>query len=448
MGWRDWTAVGLLVGILAVKAALLLGGDDPAGEAASRGGRAGPGDDGIAATVSLAETMGGADTVGYARAMQPRPFAFPADHGPHPDYRTEWWYVTSNLEGPEGRRFGFQFTLFRSALAPPSPAGGGEEVAGAPSPWRTRQMYLGHFTLTDVAGGAFVEFERFTRGAAGLAGAWAEGGGGSPDPAGRGSGGAALRVWLDDWQLRGPVTVDPGGAGPGPGASAPTGDDPAWPLRLTAADAGVALDVTLQPLKPVVLQGDRGLSRKGPEPGNASYYYSYTRLAAEGTVTLDGTAIPVSGLAWMDREWSTSALAEGQEGWDWFSLQLSDGSELMVYQIRRVDGAASPESEGVWVAPDGRTTRLAAGEYTLAATDRWASPVDGAEYPSGWRIEVPRLELDLTVEPVLRDQELNVTFRYWEGAVDVDGRRSGAPVTGRGYVELTGYAGEAATRGS
>lgn len=453
MEWREWTIVGLLGGILAVKAILVLGGDgesgnDPAASAAqgSRGE--------IAATVSLAETMGGADTVGYARALEPRPFAFPADHGPHPDYRTEWWYVTSNLDAADGRRFGFQFTIFRSALAPPGSGAGtagegpGAEDRGAPS-WSTRQMYLGHFTLTDVAGNRFREFERFTRGAAGLAGAWARGNGAAPVPGSgqgaapsAGSGAPMVRVWLDDWELasRSPAFGPDAGGADQVGSDAALGADPTWPLRLTAADSGVSLDVTLEPVKPLVLQGERGLSQKGPEPGNASYYYSYPRLSARGTVTVDGESIPVTGLAWMDREWSTSALAEGQEGWDWFSLQLDDGSELMVYQIRRSDGSPSLESEGVWIAPDGAPTRLAAGAYTLEPTATWTSPVDGAEYPSGWRIDVPELDMELEVEPVLADQELNVTFRYWEGAVDVDGRRASEEISGRGYVELTGYA--------
>jgi predicted secreted hydrolase len=394
----------------------------------------------VAATVSLAETMGGADTVGYARAFEPRPFTFPADHGPHPDFRTEWWYVTSNLEAADGRRFGVQFTIFRSALAPPA------DGSRPASPWRTRQMYLGHFTLTDVARGRFAEFERFTRGAAGLAGAWARDSEGAPVPPEGESGSAprppVVRIWLDDWQLASRERVSPSAPAPAAvGVDAPLGADPTWPLRLTAADSGVALDLTLDPLKPVVLQGERGLSQKGPEPGNASYYYSYPRLAAAGTVTVGGERVPVSGLAWMDREWSTSALGEGQQGWDWFSLQLSDGTELMVYQIRGAGGAASAESEGVWIDAAGAPTRLEAEDYTLTPTDRWASPVDGAEYPSGWRIAIPRLEMELEVEPVLRDQELNVTFRYWEGAVDVSGRRGAAELTGRGYVELTGYAG-------
>ncbi|MDT8342471.1 MAG: lipocalin family protein, partial [Longimicrobiales bacterium] len=194
--------------------------------------------------------------------------------------------------------------------------------------------------------------------------------------------------------------------------------------------------------KPLVLQGERGLSRKGPEPGNASYYYSFTRLEASGRVRVDGVEHPVSGTAWLDREWSTSALSAGQVGWDWFALQLADGRDLMVYRLRREDGSTDPLSKGVLVAADGAGRPLAAGDFGLEVLERWRSPLDGAVYPSVWRVTVPGEALDLRVTPVRADQELNVTVRYWEGAVDVTGSgERGAPVTGRGYVELTGYAG-------
>lgn len=353
------------------------------------------------ASLSLVETLGGGDTAGYARALAPRAFVFPADHGPHPDYRSEWWYFTGNLDGPEGRRFGFQFTIFRGALAPP-----GEVEDDVGEGWATRQVYLAHFTLTDVESGTFTEFERFTRASVGLAGAVA-------DP---------FRVWLDDWQVAGVA----GGV---------------WPMSLHARDGATALTLRLEPTKPLVLQGDSGLSRKGPEPGNASYYYSYSRLAASGAVVVDGEQVPVSGQAWLDREWSTSALSEGQVGWDWFALQLSDGRELMVYQLRHADGSPDPMSDGVLVAADGGATALAADDFTLVPTGYWESPIDGAVYPSGWVVQVPGAAIDLTVTPVLADQELDLTFRYWEGAVDVAGSAGGVDVTGRGYVELTGYAG-------
>jgi predicted secreted hydrolase len=357
------------------------------------------------ARLSLSETLAGADTAGYARAMSVRPFSFPADHGPHPSFRTEWWYVTGNLAAPDGRAFGFQFTIFRSALSPTAP-----ELA---SEWATNQAYMGHFTLTDVSDGRFRDFERFARGAGGLAGAVTSEG----DP--------TFRVWVEDWELVG----SPAGAG--------------FPLRLSAAAGEVALRLRLDEGKPVVLQGDRGLSQKGPEPGNASYYYAHTRLPASGTVVVGADTLAVSGLAWMDREWSTSALSGDQVGWDWFSLQLDDGWEVMVYQLRLADGSADPLSDGVLVDPEGRKVPLEWGEdLDLEVTDRWRSPIDGTVYPSGWRLRAPEHGVDLVIEPVLRDQELDLAFRYWEGAVRVRGAGPGGNGTsGLGYVELTGYAG-------
>ena len=335
---------------------------------------------------------------------------FPADHGPHPDFQSEWWYWVGNLSTPEGRRFGFQLTFFRFAVTPVAPE--------RPSRWGSRQLWMAHLALTDVAGGRFHAFERFRRGALGLAGASSE-----EDE--------TVRVWLDDWQARG---LEPGSL---------------LPLRLLASAGGegdeedapeVALDLTLSDGKPPVLQGDDGLSQKGPEPGNASYYYSLPRLPAEGSVTIGGEIFRVRGTAWLDREWSTSALGEDEVGWDWFSLQLDDVPwELMLYRIRRDDGTASPTSEGVWVAPDGTSRRVAWREAEVDVLDRWMSPASGAVYPSGWRIRLPEEELDLAVRPLLADQELDVAFRYWEGAVAVEGTRSGRPVEGHGYVELTGY---------
>ena len=367
-----------------------------------------------AARLSLSETLAGADTAGYERATEVRDFTFPEDHGPHPGFRTEWWYVTGNLEGADERAFGFQFTLFRSALAPQAP-----DVA---SDWATNQAYMGHFTLTDVETGRFRAFERFARGAGGLAGA-VVGDDTVLDTAGEEG---SFHVWLEDWSLTGA----PGGSG--------------FPMRMTAAQDGVEIDLLLEQGKPVVLQGDRGLSQKGPEPGNASYYYAHTRLPASGTVVLQSDTFDVSGLAWMDREWSTSALSGDQVGWDWFSLQLDDGWEVMVYQLRLADGTADPLSDGALISPDGLKIPLEwGGEVELEPTGTWTSSIDGAHYPSGWRLQAPPHGLDVRIEPVFEDQELDLAFRYWEGAVRVSGTGvGGRPVEGLGYVELTGYAGE------
>ena len=344
----------------------------------------------------VAQALGDAPSQGFARATKTRAFRFPADHGPHPGYRNEWWYFTGNLTTDAGRRFGYELSLFRIALSP--------DASPRASAWGTNQVYMAHFALTDVAAGKFYFYERFARGAAGLAGAQA----------------APFAVWLEDWR----VESDPREA-------------QTWHLRAAAGDVAIALALT--PRKPAVLQGERGLSRKSAEPGNASYYYSLPRLASDGTITIAGEAHRVAGTSWLDREWSTSALGPDQVGWDWFALQLADGSELMLYQLRNRDGRADPFSAGVLIAPDGRTVPLARDDFGIEVLDHWRS-ARGGEYPARWRVSVPRAKLVLDVSPVLADQELAVSVRYWEGAVDVRGTRADKAVTGRGYVELTGYA--------
>jgi predicted secreted hydrolase len=372
--------------------------------------------------------MGDGGSEGFARATEPIPFRFPEDHGPHPAFQTEWWYLTGNLESESGRRFGFQFTIFRSALAPREARGLGASASGTGSEWSTDQVFMGHFALTDEAGGTFHHFERFSRGSLGLAGARTE----------------PFRVWLEDWSLRGPVVAD--SIPPRLQASSPFSRGSLFPLQLDASDEGAGISLTLTDRKPKVLQGDRGLSQKGPEAGNASYYYSFTRLGVAGDVVLDGVRIPVDGEAWFDREWSTSALSAGQVGWDWFALQLDDGRDLMYYQLRLEDGSPDPLSKGILVGEDGASTLLTSSDVDLSVLESWESPLDGTRYPSAWALRVPGEGVDLSVRPILRDQELNLTFRYWEGAVDVTGEGPDGPVAGRGYVELTGYA-DRASRG-
>jgi predicted secreted hydrolase len=358
----------------------------------------------------------GADVVGYlsgdaaagfARVTGPEPLAFPRDEGPHPAYQTEWWYYTGNLEAPAagGRRFGFQLTFFRRALRPR-----GAGPTPDDSAWRADQLYLAHFALADPSGKRFHSGERLERGALGLAGAIA-------DP---------FRVWTDDWSV----------ARVGGSAERPE-------VRLRAAQGDAALDLRLEPLKDRVLHGERGYSPKGSQPGNASMYLSFTRLAAGGTLRVGGQDLAVTGLAWMDHEWSTSALAADQLGWDWFSLQLEDGRDLMLFQLRQEDGGLSASSSGSLVAADGTLRHLGRADFRLAVTDHWTSPRSGARYPAGWRLSVPAEGLDLVLEPQLADQELDVGLRYWEGSVRVRGRDAAGPVTGYGYAELTGYAGRA-----
>ncbi|MCC7413543.1 MAG: carotenoid 1,2-hydratase [Gammaproteobacteria bacterium] len=356
----------------------------------------------LPAPYAVARALGaGADTAGYARAAGPRRFVCPRDHGPHPRFRTEWWYFTGNLTAGDGRRFGYQLTFFRVALRP--------AAVRSSSAWRARDLYMAHFALSDVDGGGLHAFERFSRGAAQLAGAR----------------GAPLHVWLEDWT-----------------AEAIAGDERALRLRAREGDVAIALD--LEHGKPPVLQGEAGLSRKSDAPGNASYYYSLPRMPTRGTISVGGQTIAVTGASWLDREWSTSALGTEQIGWDWFALQLDDGRELMFYRLRRRDGRTDPLSAGTLVAADGAPRPLASADVGVATTAHWTSPVSRVRYPGGWRLTVPGAGLVLRITPVLADQELRLTVRYWEGAVDVEGTAAGRTVQGRGYVELTGY-GDAGT---
>jgi predicted secreted hydrolase len=346
---------------------------------------------------AVMDILGGGDTAGYARALAPRPFSFPADYGPHDDFRQEWWYYTGNLDTAEGRHFGYELTFFRFALAP--------HEAERDSAWATRQIYLAHFALTDVHANRYLNEERIDRAALGLAGAQS-----SP-----------YKVWLETW-------------------SAQSGSSQGLPMHLHAATSRMAIDLDLNSLKPVVLQGDKGLSQKGGERGDASYYYSLTRLSTRGTVRVDGKSYPVSGLSWMDREWSTSALERGQAGWDWFALQLSDKRELMFYRLRRKDGSMDPHSRGTLVEADGGTQPLPSQAVSVVATEYWQSPHSGVRYPVAWKLNVPSLGISLDITPYIRDQEFNHRLRYWEGAVRVAGRDDDHSVKGNGYVELVGYA--------
>ena len=384
-------AVGLAALVVSVAAVTAFALWPGGGGAAARGG--------VRARLAVSAALGSGDPTGFARATAPRRFAFPADLGPHPEFRTEWWYYTGNLETAAGRHFGFQLTFFRSALAPPA-AG----VSRRASAWSASQLYLAHFALTDTAGRRFHAWSRLGREALGLAGARA----------------TPFRVWLDDWSAA---------------SEAPEG----LPVRLRASEGDVGIDLVLASDKPIVLQGDRGLSRKGPEPGNASYYYSLSRMSARGTVRAGGEPLPVSGLAWMDREWSTSALGPDLVGWDWLALQLDDGRDLMVYRLRRRDGTVDARSSGALIAVDGATRPLAPGDVILDALDHWTSPRSRVRYPSRWRLAIPGAALSLEITPRLADQELIVGTRYWEGAVRVEGTAAGRAIAGRGYVELVGY---------
>ncbi|MXX26610.1 MAG: carotenoid 1,2-hydratase [Caldilineaceae bacterium SB0668_bin_21] len=336
----------------------------------------------------------------FARALEPLDFRFPRDHGPHNDYATEWWYYTGNLTGEDGGEYGFQLTFFRSALAP------GE--SSRPSDFAAQQIYMAHFAVTNGPAGRHVSFDRFSRGAGGVAGAT-----GSP----------RYEVWLDDWQAQ--------EAGPGR-------------FRLQAAaeaDNGpVSIDLTLTETRPPLLHGEAGYSRKGPETGNANHYYSLVRMETSGTIVFSGDRIAVTGLSWMDHEFGTSALSGDAVGWDWFAVTLDNEVVLMFAEIRTKSGRSQDVFEGTLSFPDGRQLPIQPDDFTLTPTGQWTSPDSGTVYPSGWRVTFPAHEIELTIDPLIDDQEMDVAFSYYEGATIVRGTMNGEPVAGRGYVELTGYA--------
>lgn len=350
---------------------------------------------------SVAAALGGdpADLDSFARVLAPRPFRFPEDHGPHPDYRTEWWYFTGHLESEAGAYFGFQLTFFRTALPHH------EDDAPRTSSWAPQSTWMAHFAVTDAQGGVHLTAERFGRGALGLAGAQA----------------APFAVHLGDWSVTGPEK----GIFP-------------WRLRASKNDAELDFDVYVRPRKPLVLQGEDGFSAKSTEPGNASYYHSFTRLDASGSIRRGDKTFTLRGEAWMDHEWSTSALGRDLVGWDWFALQLEDDRELMIYLMRQRDGGYGVASSGSLVAADGSKRTLGLDDFQLEATGRWTSPETKISYPSGWRLRVPSANLDLRLEPVIADQEMRLAVVYYEGALRVRGKG----LKGRGFVELVGYGDE------
>jgi len=337
----------------------------------------------------------------FARALAPWPWDLPRDHRSHPEHALEWWYLTGRLADDDGHAYGYQATFFRIAVAPAPPA--------PSSPLSARDVIVFHGSVTDVAAGTFAFDQDGERAAAG----WADA---STDH---------LDVHVFERRL---AQVAPD----------------RW--QLAAGVQGWRLDLALALDGPVVLHGDRGLSQKGPEPGQASHYVSRPRLTTTGTlVRPDGRAVTVRGLSWFDQEFGTTQLAPDQVGWDWFSARLDDGTDLMLYQLREHDGGTSPQSSGTWVAADGTTRHLTREDFAVTRTGSWTSPATRVTWPAGWTLSVPTEGLELTVTPEVADQEMRTgrttSVTYWEGLCRYEGRRSGRPVTGHGHVELVGYAG-------
>ena len=337
----------------------------------------------------------------WQRAIGPWSWQFPRDHGAHPNFKTEWWYFTGNVQDAHAHKFGYELTLFRQGIQ--------ITPAQASSKWAVRDVYFGHFAISDITGGKFHATERVSRGSLGEAHA-APGG---------------MDVAIGPWIVRQEGAPEQ--------------------MHVVARDGDMAIDFQERPLKPLILEGVDGLSRKADGVGEASYYYSYPRLATAGTLQVGGQSYDVTGQSWFDHEFSTSSLGANQVGWDWFCIQLANNEEIMLYAMRDQSGAIDPDSEGTWVKADGTTERLLPGSYTIEKLGTWTSPKSHATYPAGWHVTVPGHNADLTVTPALADQELALSkmgaLDYWEGACTITGTEAGAAVSGVGYTELTGYAG-------
>jgi predicted secreted hydrolase len=338
----------------------------------------------------------------WAPATKGYQFQFPRDHGQHPEHKIEWWYFTGNLQTAQGRRFGYQLTFFRiGVVARP-------EVE---SPWALRDVWMAHLAISDIKGEKYHHAERLNRAGPGVAGATVE------------------RVWNEDWQC----LVRGTGA-----------------FELSAADRGVVLRLSLTDERAPVIHGEDGISQKGSTAGNASHYYSHTHLATKGEVTVGGETFPVTGMSWMDHEFGTSFLEKGQQGWDWFSGRFDDGSALMLFQLRSSGDGGADSGAGTLILPDGQSFSLRQGEFRLKPGPVWKSAETGGAYPIEWELEVPAQQIQLKCRAAMPAQEFRGRatpgLNYWEGAVDYSGTRAGKRVKGSGYLEMTGYGGQAMAR--
>jgi len=338
-------------------------------------------------------------------------YAFPRDHASHPDYKIEWWYYTGNVRAADGRRFGYQLTFFRVGV---------DHTPTNPSKWAVRDLFMTHLAISDAKGQRYRYAEKLSRGGPGLAGANSD----------------TYFTWNDDWSAQ---LV--GGREPGAGSRKHA-------IKAVGEKAGV--EFTLDEGKAPAINGINGISQKGSKPGNASHYYSLTRMPTTGTLMIDGERFTVTGESWMDHEFGTSFLEPEQRGWDWLSIQLSDNRELMLYQLRRADGSRDPRSSGTLVDAQGKTTHLSNADFTLTPGTKTFTSKNGAAYPIEWTIAIPSQQIELRVTTPLQDQELSLIgstgVAYWEGMIDVTGHQAIRPsgrqaLQGVGYLEMTGYHG-------
>lgn len=345
--------------------------------------------------MQLQNWLGGVADENFERATHIRPFTFPEDHNAHPGFRNEWWYVTGNVADKQGYELGYQVTFFRIALAP--------NTSNNDSEWATNQLWMAHVAVSDIPQEKHFHQQRFSRQALGLAGS-------ELDP--------AFRVWLEDWQI-----------------IATSGAEFPWNIQIDTQD--FALDLQLTHAKPLVLQGQQGLSQKGSQHGNASYYYSFSRMNTRGKIRINKQSYTVQGLSWFDREWSTSALDDNQVGWDWFALQFEDGHDLMYYQLRQSDGEADVTSSGKWIAKDGAVIDIAKEDVTLQPIKFWENQ-RGEKYPVVWEFAIPKLKKQWLVQARFPEQMMDTGISYWEGAVEVVDKQTQQRVA-KGYLEMTGY---------
>jgi len=359
---------------------------------------------GLTVLMQLA-TIDASETDQYLAVTGPCYQTFPQDHGAHPGYRTEWWYYTGNLRAASGDRYGYQLTFFRSQISPP---GAKAKWPQPPSDWRTQHIFVGHAAISDIDGQNHYQAERMARQALAMAGATQKDG--------------VTTVFIGPWS-----------------ASISAGKH-----TLTAATPDFSIDLSLQASKPPVLHGEAGYSRKGSSAHNASCYYSLTRLLTSGKLEAAGKTMAVEGLSWMDHEYSTAPLENGIIGWDWFSLQLSDQTELMVFLLRQPDKRVNDASSGTFIDASGKSQHLSIKDFRINVLKEWKSPQTGGVYPVAWHIQVLPLDLELNVASNLADQEMRTAVStgvtYWEGSISAQGTVGGKRVQAEGYVELTGYA--------
>jgi predicted secreted hydrolase len=341
----------------------------------------------------------------YLSVDGPCNLEFPKDHGSHPDYRTEWWYYTGNLRSDTGDAYGFQLTFFRSRIIPPKDE---KKWPQKPSAWRVSQVYLAHAAVSDIVGRRHLQAEDVSRAALGMAGAI--------------QAGQDTKIFLKNWSAQ--IKADR--------------------HRLSVNAVDFSYELKFKPAKPLVLHGDRGYDLKGSTADRASCYYSFTRLEGHGRITLGQNTVAVTGSAWMDHEFSTASLEPGISGWDWFSLQFSDHSEVMVYIFRTEKGGLHAASSGTYIDADGITHQIGSEDIAVEVLDTWQSKRSKARYPSKWQMQIEPLELDIKLTSKLADQEMitskSTGVTYWEGGVSIEGTKTKQSISGEGFVELTGYA--------